>query len=249
MDQEDDYVEPDLSKYASIDMSTLQDVRKTGMDYVLSMEAVLHTTPGLEPGYLPEKDALHMLSGVSPFLLIQTTLHSTSLPFSRSCHNSRIPFVSLQGMNLMCIACFLDEKSTKLKHEGMDRMRVALAGSPPYCFLSLMGDFFGYQDSVPTPSDLAAAPTEPVPAPTLPAAMHPKDPSAYQTLPDIGSGPEYAGPSKGPQPSLATPYQAGAKGVKPGDQSEALVSNGTVSRISASFSGGEGSIQMPLPRL
>ena len=35
------------------------------MDYVLSMEALLHTTLGLEPGYLPEKDALHMLSGVS----------------------------------------------------------------------------------------------------------------------------------------------------------------------------------------
>ena len=35
------------------------------MDYVLSMEVLLHTTLGLEPGYLPEKDALHMLSGVS----------------------------------------------------------------------------------------------------------------------------------------------------------------------------------------
>ena len=34
-DQEDNFVEPDLSKYASIDMSTLRDVRKTGMDYVL----------------------------------------------------------------------------------------------------------------------------------------------------------------------------------------------------------------------
>ena len=65
MDQEDDYAEPDLSKYATIDMSTLQDVKKMGMDYVLSMEALLHTTPGLEPGYLPEKDVLHMLSGVS----------------------------------------------------------------------------------------------------------------------------------------------------------------------------------------
>ena len=62
---QDDNAEPDLTKYASIDMSTLCDIRKTGMDYVLSMEALLHTTPGLEPGYLPEKDALHMLSGVS----------------------------------------------------------------------------------------------------------------------------------------------------------------------------------------
>ena len=110
-------------------------------------------------------------------------------------------------MNLMCIACFLDERSAKLKHEGMDRIWVALVGSPSNCFLSLMGDFFGYQDLVPTPSDLTA----PAPATTLPAALRPKDPAAYQTLPDIGGRPEYAGPTKGPQPTLPTPYQAGAR--------------------------------------
>ena len=79
-----------------------------------------------------------------------------------------------------------------------------------------MGDFFRYQDSVPTPSDLAAPPSEPAPATTLSMAIHPKDPAGYQTLPDIGSGSEYVGPTKGPQPTLPTPYQAGAKGVKPG---------------------------------
>ena len=40
----------------------------------------------------------------------------------------------------MSIVCFLNEKSAKLKHEGMDQMRVALAGSPPNCFLLLMGN-------------------------------------------------------------------------------------------------------------
>ena len=119
-------------------------------------------------------------------------------------------------MNLMCITCFLDERSAKLKCEGMDRMQVALAGSPPNCFLSLMGDFFGYQDSVPTPSDLAAPPSEPAPATTLSAAIHPQDPAAYQTLPDIGSRPNYVHPAKGPQPTLPTLYQANDKGVKPG---------------------------------
>ena len=79
-----------------------------------------------------------------------------------------------------------------------------------------MGDFFGYQDSVPTPSDLTAPPSDPALDTTLPAALCPKDPAAYQTLPDIGSRPEYAGPTKGPQSTLPTPYQAGAKGVKPG---------------------------------
>ena len=49
-----DHEEPDLAAYAAIDMSTLRDVRRTGMDYVLSMEALMHTTPGLKPGYLPE---------------------------------------------------------------------------------------------------------------------------------------------------------------------------------------------------
>lgn len=62
-----DHDEPDLAAYAAIDMSTLRDVRRTGMDYVLSMEALMHTTPGLKPGYLPERDAHYLLSGVSIF--------------------------------------------------------------------------------------------------------------------------------------------------------------------------------------
>ena len=40
------------------------------MDYVLSMEALLHTTPGLKPGYLPEKDAHYLLDGVSTLLSV-----------------------------------------------------------------------------------------------------------------------------------------------------------------------------------
>ena len=62
-----DHEEPDLAAYAAIDMSTLRDVRRTGMDYVLSMEALMHTTPGLKPGYLPERDAHYLLSGVNIF--------------------------------------------------------------------------------------------------------------------------------------------------------------------------------------
>ena len=31
-----DYEEPDLAAYAAIDMSTLRDICRTGMDYVLS---------------------------------------------------------------------------------------------------------------------------------------------------------------------------------------------------------------------
>ena len=54
-DQEDDFVEPDLSKYASIDMSTLRDVSKIGMDYVLSMEALLHMTPDWNQDIYPRR--------------------------------------------------------------------------------------------------------------------------------------------------------------------------------------------------
>ena len=60
-----DHEEPDLAAYAAIDMSTLRDVCRTGMDYVLSMEALMHTMPGLKPGYLPERDTHYLLSGVS----------------------------------------------------------------------------------------------------------------------------------------------------------------------------------------
>ena len=132
-------------------------------------------------------------------------------------------------------------------------MRVALAGSPPNCFLSLMGDFFGYQDSVPTPSDLAAPPTkstpstEPAQACSLPTAMHPQDPSAYQTLPDIGSGPEYAAPSKGPQPTLPTPYQAGAKGVKPGTNQKCLSRTGLSEEFQPVSVEGEDLYKCPFP--
>ena len=73
-----DHEEPDLAAYAAIDMSTLRDVRHTSMDYVLSMEALMHTTPGLKPGYLkpgylPEWDTHYLLSGVtilSMFMLL-----------------------------------------------------------------------------------------------------------------------------------------------------------------------------------
>ena len=62
-----DHEEPDLAAYAAIDMSTLRDVRRMGINYILSMEALMHTMPGLKPGYLPERYAHYLLSGVSIF--------------------------------------------------------------------------------------------------------------------------------------------------------------------------------------
>ena len=153
----------------------------------------------------------------------------------------------MQGMNLMCIACFLDEKSAKLKCEGMDRMRVALAGSPPNCFLSLMGDFFGYwEPSDAAPSDSAAVSKEQAPA-GLSSSMRPKDPLAYQTIPNLGSGPEFAGPSKGPQHTLPSPYQAGAKGVKPGVNQKKWSRTGLTAEFQPLSIEGEDLYKCPFP--
>ena len=59
-------------------MSTLQDIHRTSMDYVLSLEALIHTTPGLKPGYLPERDAHYLLSGVRITLFILPAVSSFS---------------------------------------------------------------------------------------------------------------------------------------------------------------------------
>ena len=64
-----DHEESDLAAYAAIDMSTLWDIHPTGMDYVLSMEALMYTMPGLQPGYLPKCDAHYLLSRVTILLL------------------------------------------------------------------------------------------------------------------------------------------------------------------------------------
>ena len=62
---EGDEDEPDLPLLSTLDFAALKDVRQTGMEYCRSYERTLHETPGLQPGYLPEKDSLYLLSGVS----------------------------------------------------------------------------------------------------------------------------------------------------------------------------------------
>ena len=57
--------EPDLRKYAAIDMAALRDVRQTGAEFVKNIEALLHSTPGLSPGYLTQVECTEMLIGVS----------------------------------------------------------------------------------------------------------------------------------------------------------------------------------------
>ena len=59
--------EPDLRKYAAIDMAALKDVRQTGAEFVRNIEALLHSTPGLAPGYLSEAESTALIVGVSNF--------------------------------------------------------------------------------------------------------------------------------------------------------------------------------------
>ena len=66
----------------------------------------------------------------------------------------------------------MDERSAHYKQEALGRIRVALAGSPPNCFYSLLTDLFGY------PSD----PTAPASS-TAPSTSASASASAPQTAP------------------------------------------------------------------
>ena len=64
---EGDEDEPDLALLTTLDFAALKDVKETGADFCRHFEALLHNTPGLQPGYLPERDASYLLNGVNIF--------------------------------------------------------------------------------------------------------------------------------------------------------------------------------------
>ena len=74
--------EPDLRNYATIDMAALKDVRTTGAEYILSLEALMQSKLGPEPGYLPEQDAQILLVGVSLPLYCSVGLSPTPTAFT-----------------------------------------------------------------------------------------------------------------------------------------------------------------------
>ena len=98
---------------------------------------------------------------------------------------------------------------------------MALAGSPPNCFYSLLMDLFGYpsdptaqvSSTAPSASASTGAPTTAPPKPSD-SGLLPTDPALYKTIPDIGSGSEAPG-SKSIRPSLLNPYISGAKVILP----------------------------------
>ena len=70
--------EPDLAKYAAIDMAALRDVNQLGADHLSAVEAILHSTPGIQPGYLPEKEATTLLMGSMRLMTLASYLDSRS---------------------------------------------------------------------------------------------------------------------------------------------------------------------------
>ena len=115
---------------------------------------------------------------------------------------------------MLTLASYMDERSACYKQEALGQVRVALAGSPPNCFYSLLTDLFGYP-SAPDPQPSTSAPTATalVTASTIPpiTPLLPTDPSMYKTF---GSRSEAPGP-KGTWPALPNPYVSGAKAVFP----------------------------------
>ena len=86
----------------------------------------------------------------------------------------------------------MDERSAHYKQEALGRVRVALAGSPPNCFYSLLTDLFGYP-STPDPQPSTSAPTATAPTASTATLATPLlliDPAMYKTVLDFGSGSE-----------------------------------------------------------
>ena len=122
---------------------------------------------------------------------------------------------------MLTLSSYMDERSARYKQEALGRIRVALAGSPPNCFYSLLTDLFGYPSDLTAPASsmapsASASTSAPSPAPPKPTALGllPTDPALYKTIPDIGSGSEAPG-SRSLRPSLPTPYTSGAKAILP----------------------------------
>ena len=122
---------------------------------------------------------------------------------------------------MLTLSSYMDERSARYKQEALGRVRVALAGSPPNCFYSLLTDLFGYPSEVTAPASstapsASASASVPPTAPPRPAAsgLLPTDPALYKTIPDIGSGSEAPG-SKSLRPTLPNPYISGAKAILP----------------------------------
>ena len=72
-----------MAKYATIDMAALRDVNQLRADHLSAVEAILHNTPGIQPGYLPEKEATTLLMGSMCLMTLASYLDSHSAQLKR----------------------------------------------------------------------------------------------------------------------------------------------------------------------
>ena len=137
---------------------------------------------------------------------------------------------------MLTLASYMDERSAHYKQEALGWVRLALAGSPPNCFYSLLMDLFGYPSTPdPQPSTLAPTATAPTASTAPPATpLLPTNPAMYKTLLDFGSRSEVPGP-KGTQPALPNPYVSEAKAVLPSSDSHRWSRTGLASEYEPSI--------------
>ena len=133
---------------------------------------------------------------------------------------------------MLTVSSYMDERLARLKLEALGRIRVALVGSPPNCFYSLMEDIFGYkevQQGTPSLSTPQATPLATAPLPT--------DPKAFLMTPDISSGSEAVG-TRGPRASLPNPYATGARTIQPGSDQKRWSQTGLAKEFNPKFEDG-----------
>ena len=122
---------------------------------------------------------------------------------------------------MLTLSSYLDERSAKYKQEALGQICIAMAGSPPNCFHLLMEDIFGYREvdepaviSSGTASVPATVPAAATPLNIIASSLLPKNPAAFETTPDIGSGSEAPTGPRGASAN-AIPYSTCVKGILP----------------------------------
>ena len=151
--------ERDLAKYAAIDMAALKDVNQIGADHLLAVEAILHNTPGIEPGYLPEKEATNLLMGSMHLMTLASYLDSRSAQLK--CEALGGIQMALAGSPPNCLYSLLK----------------ANFGYAPFSTSSES------EDTEPCPRSKRPASS----ASGIPTKIRPKNPGDYQTLPSFKS--------------------------------------------------------------
>ena len=177
-------------------MSTLHGIRRNGMDYVLNIEAILHNTTGLTPSYLPASEQAFISILVNKKYLPISTFNHSSYCFCR--------------VWTSCLLLVLWKRRSRITNERIRLYSSGLSWQPSQLLPIPDSWLQSYKrqglNLTPTASTLSAPQST---SSVVPLSMWPQDPSAYVTLPDIGSHTETAGTTHGPQHSLSTPYQAG----------------------------------------